>query len=1532
MALGAIMAFSTLATIGLKAENNTSNSQLKYLENQGQWHNNVLYRSEVPGQYTFLEADGFKFLFYDVQQFEASTHQHCKDAKHTSCSQEAASPLVDCHAIKLSFQNANPLTAAALIVEDQLTERYNYFLGNDPAKWASNIHPVRSVIYPNIYEGVDLKAYSQGHNFKYDLIVQPNQANLNDIAIAYTGQSDICMIDGELFLTTSVTEAISLKPYTYQIINGETVEVPSQYVLDGTVLRYHFPQGFNENYELIIDPVLVGSTYAGTTGSVYGHSATYGQNDEIFGAGRSFDSQYPVTTGAFQTNFGGVADVCISKFSEDASALIYATYIGGGGTDLAANLITNSNNELILLCGTTSFDYPTSSDALDTTLGGDADMGITVLSEDGSSIIGSTYLGGSGDEGQGSFSLVTSSYYGSDGTGLRGELMIDDSDNVYVASYTTSNDFPVSTDALQTIYQGGYDGVIAKLNTNLSNIEWATFLGGSEDDLALGLRIDGNNDVYVVGGTASIDFPTTSTTIQPGYAGGLNDGYICKIGENGSSLMYSTFMGTSGDDSTYFIDLDAEGRVNVYGITDNGSEFPISSGVYENPGGFIMLAALDETLSTYEFSTILGGTPSETGLQFSPTAFTVDYCGNIYAGGFTSIVDMSTTPDAWAVTAPDGAIGGSGDFYFIVLDPNAEDINYGTYFGNSDWEHVDGGTCRYSKKGVVYQAVCTNSNSFPITAGAYAGDAASGWDLAVFKFDFEQALGVEAIAVPTPAIEGCVPLTVDFANNSLQAVSYEWLLDAGALSTDEEISYTFDEAGVYEVSLIAANPESCNGADTTTITIVAQGESLLQANFDYILPADCDELLVDFVTEYEIEGLTYTWDFGDENTSEEANPTHIYANSGTYEVSLTIDLPSSDCAEPSTIVNDFTIELGEGISLIDLGEDLVICDGDEVSLDATIPEEVSYLWSDGSENATLVVDAEGTYMVTAVNNCGEVTDEITVSLIPSISVDLGEDQIICDGNEIMLDAATDGATSYLWSDGSTEAQINPSTSGTYSVEVTGECGTVSDEVVVSLIPSISVDLGEDQIICDGNEIMLDAATDGATSYLWSDGSTEAQINLSTSGTYSVEVTSECGTVSDEVVVSLVPSISVDIGPDQLICEGELVSLNATTDGAVSYLWQNGSTESTFATTNAGTYSVEVSSECGTVTDQLVVQVINEVNVDLGGDQTLCLGETNLLDATDPNATSYLWSNGSTAPTLNITQAGIYSVQISNECSTDTDEVCVLLESCNDICTAMQVNHIVTCDEITETYIMYTSVAGGLPPYTYNGNVSTALMADNEVMTYGPFSFADTYQFTVVDANGCVKSVIGKPDCLTTPVELISYTGKALPKGNLLTWSVASEINNAYYRLEKSSDGINYKELTKIAGAGTTATSQQYQFIDENRSTGISYYRLHQVDVDGTSKDLGVVKIARDGTRNLSIQSLQPVPAHNQVYLSFTSNTAHAVQISIYDVTGRVVLQQSQQPELGNNEILLDISTIASGMYTVLLSNGTESVGEKLVKY
>lgn len=390
-------------------------------------------------------------------------------------------------------------------------------------------------------------------------------------------------------------------------------------------------------------------------------------------------------------------------------------------------------------------------------------------------------------------------------------------------------------------------------------------------------------------------------------------------------------------------------------------------------------------------------------------------------------------------------------------------------------------------------------------------------------------------------------------------------------------------------------------------------------------------------------GATYLWQDGS------SLPTFQASSPGTYYVTVNV----SGCMSSDTIqIFNFPDPTPS------LGNDTTICYGESLLLDASFPGGI-YSWQDGSMNAQLIASASGTYDVTVVANGCTGADTIQLTVNPEIIIDLGLDTSLCTGTSLTLDATIAGA-SYLWQDGSSAAQYIATVSGIYAVTVTmGGCSE-SDSIVVTFDPSLYVFLGNDTILCEGSSMVLQTGYTGA-SYNWQDGSVNPTFLVSSSGNYSVTVTSGSCSGTDTISISVVAPPILELGGPEYICSGETIYLNAGAPG-LSYLWQDGNTSPDYTVSSAGTYSVTVSNGPCSVSDVLLVYMSPDPAVDLGLDQLLCFGTAYIFDVTQAGM-DYLWQDGSTLPYYIVHEPGLYSVEVYNSCSSISDTVMIEMQDC-----------------------------------------------------------------------------------------------------------------------------------------------------------------------------------------------------------------------------------------------------------------------------
>lgn len=685
-----------------------------FVPNEGQWNDEVLFQTDIKSGRAFLCSDRIRFCLYDAATV-AEVHEQQEGIITENDTVPFNSEPIHCYSYEINFLNAE---SASVSGRGKQKATSSYFLGNDPSKWKGDVPLYDQVEYVSLYDGIDLIFHNKISTLKYDFIVAPG-SNPSAIRMQYTGQQSLNVREGRLVIGAGFTSVREIIPEAYQVINGTKNVIPCTYSVQGSVVSFFFPQGYNPDYTLVIDPEVIASTYNGGTAMSFGFTATYDDGENIYAAGIVFDQGYPVTLGAFDVAFDSVFDMGISKFDPTGANLLCCTYIGGNLEDYPLSMFVKGD-QLYVYGRTKSADFPATANAFDQTYDGMNDIVVFCLNSDFSILVASTFVGSTADDGvnYNSFNLFDA---------YRGEIVVGTDGTVYVVSGSNSQFFPVTSGAYCTTHNGGVDVVVFRMDATLSTMLWATFLGSGMNDAGMGLRVDEAGYVYVTGSARNVfgGWPTVAGCYQTTYGGGAMDAFIAKFDPTGANLVAHTFFGGAGVDIGYFLDLDSDGNVYI-NCTYPGA--PITSGAYSNPGSENCIASFDGGLTTLQFSTVIGD-GTTTG-KIVPSAFMVDQCKRIYIAGFGGSQGWPITGNALYSTW-----NGDTEWYLASLSENAAELLFGTFYGS--W-HVDGGTSRFDPKGVIYQAVCADSAEFPITSWAYSdGSLTDRWSICTFKIDFQ---------------------------------------------------------------------------------------------------------------------------------------------------------------------------------------------------------------------------------------------------------------------------------------------------------------------------------------------------------------------------------------------------------------------------------------------------------------------------------------------------------------------------------------------------------------------------------------------------------------------------------------------------------------------------------------------------------------------------------------------------------------------------------------------------------------------------
>jgi hypothetical protein len=671
--------------------------------NQGQIGPQVKFLSRGSGFRLFLTGNQAVLLLNrpDVSKREQpQTLSEMAEAKRTHA--RATSVL----RIKLDAANPAPNTVGL----DELVGKSNYFIGNDPEKWHTNIANYARVRYQEIYPGVDLVYYGNQGQLEHDFLVAPG-ANPKIIAMRFEGERRHKLAaNGDLVLSIKGGEVRLQKPRIYQEIGGVQREVAGGYVLKSKREVGFAVAAYDTTRPLVIDPVLFYSTYLGGNSLDQGFGVAVDSSGNAYVTGQTSSPNFPTTSGAFQTSFGGNYDAFVTKLNATGSALVYSTYLGGNGLDQSVDglgIALDSTGSAYVAGGTTSTNFPTTPGAFQTTLAGQFDAFVTKLNPTGSALVYSTYLGGSG----------TDECFG---------IAVDSAGSAYVTGGTRFGNFPTTSGAFQTIPGSSLvDAFVTKLNAAGSALVYSTYLGGSGDDFGFGIGVDSTGSAYVTGGITSTNFPTTSGAFQT-TSGGSFDAFVTKLNVMGSALVYSTYLGGSGDDFASGIAVDSFSNAYLAGQTSSPN-FPTTSGAFQTAFGGgsddAFVTKLNVLGSALVYSSYLGGNLDDFGFGIA-----VDTLGNTYVTGGTFSTNFPITAGAFQTTS-----GGSEDAFVTKLNPPGTGLEYSSYLGGNGTDVGLGIAVDDMPNPNAYVNGSTSSANFPTTTGAFQTTSGGGNDAFVAK-------------------------------------------------------------------------------------------------------------------------------------------------------------------------------------------------------------------------------------------------------------------------------------------------------------------------------------------------------------------------------------------------------------------------------------------------------------------------------------------------------------------------------------------------------------------------------------------------------------------------------------------------------------------------------------------------------------------------------------------------------------------------------------------------------------------------------
>ena len=1161
-----LLRWCALLLAGLLIETEAQ-AQLDYVPNAGQWPDGVTYRAEAPGGVLWLERTGWTAL----ERLSGGGHFEEGGPDRTRLAWRGR---------WIGASGASEGTSPGPWSESEPQQgRYNYYLGNDPTRWAAGLQAHGRVRQHDVWPGVDVRwggVRATGHP-KFDFMVAAG-ADPALIAWAFEGGAPERLDDGRLQVQHAGGNSYIEKPWAYQRKGSKIIEVACRYVVRKNAV--HLELGaYDTALPLVIDPEITFSTYIGSTADNFGTTASNGPNGQLVAAAAVFDAGYPTSAGAVQSGWAGtssgICDIGLTVFNSQGSGLMYSTYLGGGRADIPHSLAYDQVNGKLVLMGTTgSNDFPTTAGCHQSSLSigppvtvniyGSTDqpqgLDLFVARFDVMNWIldAATYLGGSGADGLNMGAGLKANF----GDDYRGQVDIAPDGTVWIATTSTSTDLSLPGGDTNT---GGQDALIVGFEADLSDLDYGAFFGGSNDDAAYGLE-EKDGLVYVAGGSKSNNLPLPPGSIQTANAGGPADGWVGVFSTASGVLapQFASYHGGSNYDQVYFVQTDEDGLVYGYGQARNG--LPIIGDVYANEGSGQFITCWSPDLSEILWQTTIG---TENGsIDISPTAFLVSDCQQIYISGWggqtndiagESTVDGSTTYGLPTTSDAFQSSTDGSDFYLAVLAPGAEDLVYGTFLGGGfSSEHVDGGSSRFDINGTVYQAVCAGCGSFddfPSTPGAWSSvNPSFNCNMGVFKFELGSLNASIDLENPDAF---CTGEEVQFVNNTGGDVAFVW--DFGDATYSEEIAPThlYGIEGDYLVQLIATDTTGCLAPDTAYVEVLVAPDANPQ-----IQPID--PLCLGEQTQLFGSGnglLVWSPPLGLSATNV-ADPIASPTTTTTYML--------TDIADCGTASQEVLLEVvdvntqGPGDAQICAGDvvelALVTDDADPDDPTGGLDPDWTYSWfpvaglNDATAAAPLAsptVTTTYTATVTAPEGCWR-THEVTLDVVsapPGGST--YPEQSVCTSQSTLLTAGPGSTWQWAPLDGLTTpgAQstfATPTSNTTYTVTITNICGPGVDSVtVLVLVPEAYVSDGG--LICPGDPFPVSAWGAGGSSenpgegqqFQWTPGilagspaAASTAVYPVTTQTFTAYVTDADGcTASAELTVTVLPPPFVNAGPD-----------------------------------------------------------------------------------------------------------------------------------------------------------------------------------------------------------------------------------------------------------------------------------------------------------------------------------------------------------------------------------------------------------------
>ncbi len=683
-----------------------------FLPNQGQIEGKVEFYSSSAGYSFYLSKTEATYAF-----LKENGDQKPLPSGNRSRGAESKETIGEAYALKVRFLGANP--EVAMVGGDRLPGEVNYFIGNDPSRWVTNVATYDAVTYENIYDGIDLTYSGDSGKIKYEFVVAPG-ADLSNIRLGYSG-ADSLRLDkkGNLLIGTPWGDLQDDRPLVYQLVGFKRVARDAAFSIDKSMVGFSVPT-YDHSLPLYIDPTL---SYSGFIG---GSSLDWAEDVAVDDSGNSYVTGYTLSTSGFPTTAGAyditrdAKDAFLTKIDPSGTTILYSTYFGGSFNESGWGVTVDESGTVYLTGQTGSTDFPTTAGAYSTSLGGSYDAFVLKLDPGGNGVA----------------DLLYSSYMGGLGLDSANDIVVDSSKTIHFVGGTASSNFPTSAGAYDTGHNGDVDAFIARIDPAggaAGDLLYSTVFGTAGEEFGTSLALDSSGTVHLTGKTSSAVFPTTAGAFDTVYSGNVYDAFVAKLdpaGGGSADLIYSSYLGGGGSDEGAAIALH-DGNIIVTGNTTSNVDFPLTAGAYDvthNGGTDVFISKINPAgsgSSDLLYSSYIGGGDADNGLAIAVDVSGVAYITGRAQAGFPTV----------SGPIDDSHNGGSDVFVarLSMLGTGSADLLYSTYLGGTLTEYANGIALDSAKN--VYLAGYTASSAFPTTGGVFDSTYGGVGDAFAVKMD-----------------------------------------------------------------------------------------------------------------------------------------------------------------------------------------------------------------------------------------------------------------------------------------------------------------------------------------------------------------------------------------------------------------------------------------------------------------------------------------------------------------------------------------------------------------------------------------------------------------------------------------------------------------------------------------------------------------------------------------------------------------------------------------------------------------------------